>query len=90
MKNTGMTRKVDDLGRIVLPVELRRLHDINTGDALEISVDDGAIVLRKLQQGCIFCDKADGLSAFKDRQVCSDCRDLLSGRVEAAPEPAPL
>jgi AbrB family transcriptional regulator, transcriptional pleiotropic regulator of transition state genes len=85
VKNTGMTRKVDDLGRIVLPVELRRLHSINTGDALEISVHDGAIVLRKLEQGCVFCDGSDGLSAFKDRQICTACVDALGRRDEPAP-----
>ncbi len=92
MKNTGMTRKVDDLGRIVLPVELRRLHSINTGDALEISVHDGAIVLRKLEQGCVFCDRSDGLSSFKDRQICTDCAEAIGRRdapVAEQPEPAP-
>jgi transcriptional pleiotropic regulator of transition state genes len=90
VKNTGMTRKVDDLGRIVLPVELRRLHSINTGDALEISVHDGAIVLRKLEHGCVFCDGGDGLSAFRDRQICAECADAIGRRGEpAAAEPAP-
>ena len=89
MKNTGMTRKVDDLGRIVLPVELRRLHSINTGDALEISVHDGAIVLRKLEQGCVFCDGGDGLSAFRDRQICAECADAIGRRDAPSAEPAP-
>lgn len=84
MKNTGMTRKVDDLGRIVLPVELRRLHSINTGDALEISVHDGAIVLRKLEQGCVFCDGSDGLSAFKERPICTTCAEAIGRREEPA------
>jgi transcriptional pleiotropic regulator of transition state genes len=81
-----MARKVDDLGRIVLPVELRRLHGIQTGDALEISVDGDAIVLRKLSPGCVFCGSPDGLSTFRSRAVCGDCREELT---TPAPIPAP-
>ena len=87
-----MARKVDDLGRIVLPVELRRLHGIQTGDALEISVDGDAIVLRKLSPGCVFCGATDGLSTFRSRAVCADCRDELTVPVPvpaAPPKAAP-
>ena len=80
-----MARKVDDLGRIVLPVELRRLHGIQTGDALEISVDGDSIVLRKLAQGCVFCGTGDGLSSYRSRSICTDCRD---GLTEPTPVPA--
>lgn len=80
-----MARKVDDLGRIVLPVELRRLHGIATGDALEISVDGDAIVLRKLYEGCVFCGSADDLSTHRSRQVCGVCRDELSASAAARP-----
>ena len=79
MKDTGMARKVDDLGRIVLPVELRRLHGIQTGDALEISVDGDAIVLRKLSHGCVFCGGEVGLRDYKGRSVCNGCTDELAG-----------
>jgi AbrB family transcriptional regulator, transcriptional pleiotropic regulator of transition state genes len=81
-----MARKVDDLGRIVLPVELRRLHGIQTGDALEISVDGDSIVLRKLSQGCVFCGTSDGLSSYRSRSICTGCRDGLTDPV-ATPEP---
>jgi transcriptional pleiotropic regulator of transition state genes len=84
MKDTGMARKVDDLGRIVLPVELRRLHGIKTGDALEISVDGDSIVLRKLSQGCVFCGTDDGLSSYRSRSICTDCRDGLTTPAGAA------
>ena len=80
MKDTGMARKVDDLGRIVLPVELRRLHGIQTGDALEISVDGDAIVLRKLNAGCIFCGRPEGLVLYRDRAVCEACQSELASR----------
>ena len=73
-----MARKVDDLGRIVLPVELRRLHGIQTGDALEISVDGDSIVLRKLSQGCVFCGTVEGLSVYRSRSICAGCRSELT------------
>jgi transcriptional pleiotropic regulator of transition state genes len=80
VKDTGMARKVDDLGRIVLPVELRRLHGIQTGDALEISVDGDAIVLRKLNVGCTFCSALEGLVTYRDRAVCESCQSELASR----------
>jgi transcriptional pleiotropic regulator of transition state genes len=72
-----MVRKIDDLGRIVLPVELRRLYGIQPGEPLAISVDGDAIVLRKLDQGCIFCGGAVGLVTFRDRAVCATCATEL-------------
>ena len=83
MKDTGMARKVDDLGRIVLPVELRRLHGIQTGDALEISVDGDAIVLRKLGAGCVFCGTPSDLREYRGRAVCGSCVDGLVAPHEA-------
>ena len=78
-----MARKVDDLGRIVLPVELRRLHGIQTGDALEISVDGDSIVLRKLSQGCVFCGTVEGLASYRSRSICAECRDGLNEPADA-------
>ena len=83
-----MARKVDDLGRIVLPVELRRLHGIQTGDALEISVDGDAIVLRKLSPGCVFCGTAEGLSTYRTRAVCGPCRSELTSPAAASSSPS--
>jgi transcriptional pleiotropic regulator of transition state genes len=80
VKDTGMARKVDDLGRIVLPVELRRLHGIQTGDALEISVDGDSIILRKLNVGCTFCGATEGLATYRDRALCESCHAELSSR----------
>ena len=73
-----MARKVDDLGRIVLPVETRRLFGIQPGDALEIGVSDGAITLRKLEQACVFCGGDSGLREFKAKLVCGDCYGELA------------
>lgn len=77
-----MVRKVDDLGRIVLPIELRRLYGIQAGEPLAISVDGNAIVLRKLDEGCVFCGGAHGLVTFHDRAVCTPCATDLGHRTE--------
>lgn len=70
---TGVSRKVDDLGRIVLPAELRRSFDIREGDLIEISVDDDRIVLAKQRNSCTFCGGADGLRQYRERPVCTSC-----------------
>lgn len=73
MKSTGIVRKVDELGRIVLPIELRRTLDIAEKDSLEIYVDDDCIILRKYQPACIFCDNARDVVVYKGKNVCKDC-----------------
>ena len=64
MKSTGIVRRVDELGRIVLPIELRRTLNIAEKDSLEIYVDGSSIMLKKYQPACIFCDEADGITVF--------------------------
>ncbi len=78
MKSTGIVRKVDELGRIVLPIELRRVLNINDKDSLEIFVDDDKILLQKYEPACIFCGSADDVSNFKGRNICGKCREELS------------
>ena len=73
LKSTGIVRKVDELGRIVLPIEMRRTLDIAEKDALEIYVDGESIILRKYQPTCIFCDNARGVISFKGKNVCPEC-----------------
>lgn len=73
MKATGMVRKVDELGRIVLPIEMRRTLDIEEKDSLEIYVEGDSIILRKKQDSCVFCGGGRGLILYKDRTVCSSC-----------------
>jgi looped-hinge helix DNA binding domain, AbrB family len=77
MKSTGITRKVDELGRVVIPIELRRTLQIEEKDPLEIYVDGERIILKKYEPGCIFCSNADGVRSFKDKHICSACLDLL-------------
>ena len=74
MKATGIVRKVDDLGRVVLPIELRRNLFIELHDPVEIFVDDGGyIILKKYEPACIFCGNASGIHQFKGKNVCEDC-----------------
>ena len=73
MKSTGIVRKVDELGRIVLPIELRRTLDIGEKDALEIYVDGEAIVLKKYAPSCVFCNDTKGIVAYKGKNVCAAC-----------------
>lgn len=73
MKETGIVRKVDELGRIVLPKELRCTFEIEEKTPLEIYVDGDAIVLKKYEPSCVFCGNAKGVRHFKGRNVCPDC-----------------
>ncbi len=75
MKSTGIVRKVDELGRVVIPIELRRTLGIEEKDALEIYVDQDRIILRKYEPSCscIFCGNADHVTKFKGRNICGDC-----------------
>ena len=73
MKSTGMVRKVDELGRIVLPIEIRKTLDIEQKDALEIFVDADRIVLQKYQPACIFCSQVDNIVYFNGKRVCASC-----------------
>lgn len=75
---TGITRKIDDLGRIVIPAETRRMFNIREGDHLFISVEAGNIVLRKMTDTCTFCGTDAQVSQFKGKGVCSSCRSQLT------------
>ena len=73
MKATGIVRKVDELGRIVLPVELRRSLGIEVKDPLEIYVDGESIMLKKYSPACILCGESDNLVEYKDKKICRKC-----------------
>ena len=77
MKSTGMTRRVDELGRIVLPAEIRQTLNINTKDALEIFTEEDRIVLKKYNPGCCFCMGMDGTVSFEGKRICSECLEKL-------------
>jgi len=78
MKSTGIVRKVDELGRVVIPVELRRTLRINEKDALEIYVDGESIILKKYEPACVFCGNAGETTVFKNKMVCKDCLAEIS------------
>ena len=73
MKSTGIVRKVDELGRIVLPIELRRTMDIAETDAIEIYVDGASIILRKYEPTCIFCGDAKNVINYRGKNICPNC-----------------
>lgn len=73
MKDTGIVRRVDDLGRIVIPMELRRTLGINVKDPLSISVEGERIVLEKHQDSCTICGHSDDIVQVKGRPVCKEC-----------------
>ena len=77
MKSTGIVRKVDELGRIVLPIELRRTLNIEVKDALEIYVDGPHIILQKHEPSCIFCGSSNDVVRFKNKIICRLCLQEL-------------
>ena len=90
MKSTGIVRRVDELGRIVLPIELRRELGIlsykekgsskrSDSDAVEIYSDGDTIILKKYQPNCIFCGEAKDITNYKGKNICSRCKKDLGG-----------
>lgn len=73
MKSTGIVRKVDELGRVVIPIELRRTLNIEEKDSLEIYVDGDQIILKKYEPACIFCGNAKDVSQYKGKNICPAC-----------------
>lgn len=78
MKSTGIVRNVDELGRIVIPKEIRNKFNIEIKDPIEIYVDGSAIILRKYLPNCIFCGNSKNLIFYKDKLVCSNCLKNIS------------
>ncbi|MBQ1704219.1 MAG: AbrB/MazE/SpoVT family DNA-binding domain-containing protein [Clostridia bacterium] len=78
MKSTGIVRRIDNLGRITLPIELRKNLDMDCGDALEIYTEGNSVVLRKHESGCVFCGSTRKVTLYKDKAICENCRRELS------------
>ena len=78
MKATGIVRPIDDLGRIVLPIELRKAMNINKRDLLEIFVEDSTIILKKYDKSCLFCGNTEEIQDFKGHSVCKNCLSEIS------------
>lgn len=79
MKSTGIMRKVDKLGRIVLPMEMRRNLGLSQSDELEIYTEQDKIILKKYQRGCVFCSNSENLVDYKNKTVCTECLADLRG-----------
>lgn len=77
MKSTGIYRKVDELGRIVVPIELRNKLGIEVKDSLEVFIDGSSIVLKKVESNCAFCGSTKKLINFNDKQICSKCLEKI-------------
>ena len=73
MKSTGMVRSIDELGRIVLPIELRRNLNIKEKDSMEIYVNGNQVILKKYEPACVFCGNAAKIKNFNEKNICSDC-----------------
>ena len=81
MKATGMVRRVDELGRIVLPAEIRQAMDINVKDSLEIYTNGDTIVLQKYQQSCVFCTADEDLVYFSEKRICPACLEKIKAQL---------
>ena len=73
MKSTGIVRRIDELGRIVLPIELRRTLSIGEKDSLEIYVDQDQVILKKYEPACVFCGEFKDIILYKNKHVCGKC-----------------
>ncbi|MBO4217234.1 MAG: AbrB/MazE/SpoVT family DNA-binding domain-containing protein [Clostridia bacterium] len=78
MKSTGIVRQLDEVGRIVLPIEIRKSFDLNPHDPVEIFVDDEKILLKKYAPACLFCNSADDVIFFHGKLVCKECIDAMN------------
>ncbi len=79
MKSTGIVRRVDELGRIVVPMELRKTLDIKEKDPIEIFTEGDSIILRKFTDSCIFCGDSSDAIRFEGKIICKDCLTKLKG-----------
>lgn len=80
MKSTGVVRKVDELGRVVIPIELRKTLGIGEKDSMEIYVDGDKIILRKYEPGCIFCGNAQNVVNYMGKSVCRNCLERMAAK----------
>ena len=77
MKSLGIVRKIDELGRIVLPIETRKRLDLTAGDGVEIFVERDRVILKKYAPACIFCGEVDGVINYNDKKICKSCLEEL-------------
>ena len=73
MKATGFIKKIDEMGRIVIPKSVRKALDVEVGDGLQFFLEDGAVVLKKLSVGCVFCGSETDLKELNEKHICCEC-----------------
>ena len=79
MKATGIVRRVDELGRIVIPIDLRREFDLKIKDDVEIFTEGDTIIFKKYVPACIFCGEVDDVSDYKGKKICEGCMESMKG-----------
>ncbi len=84
IKSTGIVRKVDELGRVVIPIELRRTLGIDEKDALEIYVDHEKIILKKYEPACVFCGNAEEINHYRGKNVCRHCATAMAQQAQVS------
>lgn len=77
MKSTGIIRRMDELGRVVIPIEIRNQFNIVEKDPIEIYVDGSSIVLKKFEPNCIFCGNTENLITYNDKLICEECSQKI-------------
>lgn len=82
MKSTGIIRRVDELGRVVIPIEIRNQFNIVEKDPIEIYVDGSSIILKKFEPNCLFCGNTKDLSSYHDKLICNKCAKKIGSLVE--------
>ena len=82
MKSTGIVRRVDELGRVVIPIEIRNQFNIVEKDPIEIYVDGSSIVLKKFEPNCIFYGSTENLYEYNDKLVCKECSKKIGDLIE--------
>ena len=78
MKSTGIVRRMDELGRVVIPIEIRNQFNIAEKDPMEIYVDGSSIILKKFEPNCIFCGNTKNLLEYNDKLICEKCKNKIS------------
>lgn len=78
MKESVFVKKIDDLGRVVVPKDIRKALGINNGEEVRFEVIDDTVIIRKAVSTCVFCGSEDKLTEIKDKHVCKNCIEQLS------------
>lgn len=82
MKATGIIRKIDDLGRVVIPKEVRRTFELDTKDPVEIFTENDRIILKKYNPSCIFCEEIEGVQQFNGKNICPRCMEAIANEID--------